>query len=620
MVGVQDALVPRPLGGGAEVVVRQRADACSTACSRSPPSRMLVPSAEHPGSRVRPYASNTWCDHRNRFQSVGGCVGRIREVQVRVALLSYRSKPHCGGQGVYVRHLSRELVALGHDVEVFSGQPYPELDPGVRLTKVPSLDLYREPDPFRTPAARRDPRPDRRARGRDDVDRRLPRAAHLQPARRPAAARAARRLRRRARQPDARLRDPRRRARRPARCVTTIHHPITFDRRVDLAAAPTWRRRLALRRWYGFVRMQGRVARRLRTVLTVSESSARDIVADFGVRPDADPGGAARGRRRVRARPREPRVPGRIVAMASADTPDEGDRHPAGGVRQAAHRARRRAPAGRHAPSRAARPSSSSTGSASVTRVRFVHGITDERAGRGRRLGRGRLRAVPLRGLLAADRRGDGLRDAAGGEPGRGHPRGRRARRALRRPGHPRGRGRARARPRERSSTTRSAAPGWAPPAAQRALAEFSWRRWPRPTVRGLPARDRRSTTRRRLMLTVDFDRLGLQPGDRVLDMGCGAGRHAFEMFRRGADVIAFDQDGDELAAVLDLFGAMRDAGEVPTGAEADIKQGDALALPVRGRRVRPGRRLPRCSSTSPTTRRRSPSWRGCCVPAARSP
>ena len=62
--------------------------------------------------------------------------------------------------------------------------------------------------------------------------------------------------------------------------------------------------------------------------------------------------------------------------------------------------------------------------------------------------------------------------------------------------------------------------------------------------------------------------------------MGCGAGRHAFEMFRRGADVVAFDQDGDELAAVLDLFGAMREAGEVPLGADADIKQGDALALP----------------------------------------
>jgi hypothetical protein len=70
---------------------------------------------------------------------------------LRIALLSYRSKPHCGGQGVYVRHLSRELDALGHQVEVFSGQPYPDLDPGPRLTKLPSLDLYQDDDPFRTP-------------------------------------------------------------------------------------------------------------------------------------------------------------------------------------------------------------------------------------------------------------------------------------------------------------------------------------------------------------------------------------------------------------------------------------------------------------------------------------
>ena len=81
-------------------------------------------------------------------------------------------------------------------------------------------------------------------------------------------------------------------------------------------------------------------------------------------------------------------------------------------------------------------------------------------------------------------------------------------------------------------------------------------------------------------MLTVDFDRLGLRPGERVLDMGCGAGRHAFEMYRRGADVIAFDQDADELADVRELFVAMREAGEVPAGAEADIKEGDALSLP----------------------------------------
>jgi SAM-dependent methyltransferase len=81
-------------------------------------------------------------------------------------------------------------------------------------------------------------------------------------------------------------------------------------------------------------------------------------------------------------------------------------------------------------------------------------------------------------------------------------------------------------------------------------------------------------------VLTVDFDRLGLQPGERILDMGAGAGRHAFEAYRRGGDVIAFDMDGDELAKVRDLFRAMKDAGEVPEGAEADVKEGDGLSLP----------------------------------------
>ena len=81
-------------------------------------------------------------------------------------------------------------------------------------------------------------------------------------------------------------------------------------------------------------------------------------------------------------------------------------------------------------------------------------------------------------------------------------------------------------------------------------------------------------------MLTVDFDRLGLKAGERVLDMGCGAGRHAFEMYRRGADVVALDQDADELATVREWFAAMRAEGTVPAGAEADVKQGDALDLP----------------------------------------
>ncbi|MEI7453088.1 MAG: class I SAM-dependent methyltransferase [Actinomycetes bacterium] len=81
-------------------------------------------------------------------------------------------------------------------------------------------------------------------------------------------------------------------------------------------------------------------------------------------------------------------------------------------------------------------------------------------------------------------------------------------------------------------------------------------------------------------MLTVNFDRLGLTAGDRVLDMGCGAGRHAFEMYRRGGVVVAFDMDAQELADVQQVFTLMRDALEVPAGAIATIQQGDAMELP----------------------------------------
>ncbi|HYO38046.1 MAG TPA: glycosyltransferase family 4 protein [Nocardioidaceae bacterium] len=241
---------------------------------------------------------------------------------MRVALLSYRSKPHCGGQGVYVRHLSRELLALGHSVEVFSGQPYPVLDPGVRLTEVPSLDLYREPDPFRTP---------RPSELRDRVD--LLEVATMWtagfPEPRTFSLRAARLLQERLAEFDVvhdnqTLGDGMLRIERAGLpVVTTIHHPITVDRRADLAAATSWRRRLLLRRWYGFLRMQARVARRATRILCPSESSARDVVADFGVDP-ARITVVPLGVDSVFRPPDVPRTPGRIVAMASADTPMKG--------------------------------------------------------------------------------------------------------------------------------------------------------------------------------------------------------------------------------------------------------------------------------------------------------
>ena len=241
---------------------------------------------------------------------------------MRVALLSYRSKPYCGGQGIYVRHLSRELVALGHEVEVFSGPPYPILDEGVRLTKVESLDLYREPDPFRVPKLRE-------FRDRVDVEEFLTMCTAGFPEPKTFSTRVARLLAERVDDFDVvqdnqvlgwgmldieKLGLP---------LVTTIHHPITFDRRIDLAAATSWRRRLTLRRWYGFLRMQAKVARAARWVLTPSEASKRDIVKDFGV--DASRVQVVLlGVDDVFVPPSVPRTPGRLLAMASADAPMKG--------------------------------------------------------------------------------------------------------------------------------------------------------------------------------------------------------------------------------------------------------------------------------------------------------
>src|SRR3954454_20303038 len=200
---------------------------------------------------------------------------------LRIALLSYRSKPHSGGQGVYVRALSRELTGLGHRVEVLSGQPYPELDDGVALTNLSSLDLYREPDPFRTP---------RPSEFRDWVD--VAEWATMCTAGFPEpltfSLRAARLLGRRTADFDV-VHDNQslgygllRIVRTGLPTVATVHHPVAIDRQLELAATRSWRRRLTLRRWYGFTRMQATVVRRLDAVTTVSESSRRDIERYMG--------------------------------------------------------------------------------------------------------------------------------------------------------------------------------------------------------------------------------------------------------------------------------------------------------------------------------------------------
>lgn len=246
------------------------------------------------------------------------------ENPLRIAWLIYRGNPHCGGQGVYTRYVARELAALGHHVEVFSGPPYPELDDPSMLVKVPSLDLYQRDNPFRIPWP---------WEIRDTIDMRelaLMCAAGF-PEPYTFSLRVQKLLASRRNDFDI-IHDN--------QClgtgllqmmddgwpvVATLHHPITVDRDLDMAHANSRFRRLTLSRWYGFLRMQMNVARQIPRVITVSESSRRDIVAQMGVPAEAlHIVGVGVDPEIFKPRPSVARVPGRLITTASADVPMKG--------------------------------------------------------------------------------------------------------------------------------------------------------------------------------------------------------------------------------------------------------------------------------------------------------
>jgi len=246
------------------------------------------------------------------------------ERPLQIALTVYRGNPFCGGQGVYVRHLSAALVRLGHRVTVFSGQPYPDLADGVKLVRIPSLDLYREPNPFRKPRLRE-----------------IGRAVDLLevatmfsggfPEPRTFSIRVRDELRRRRGDFDV-VHDDQSLGRAlldlasdGLAVVASVHHPVAIDRELELAAATNRRKRFSLKRWYGFSKMQDRVARALPVLLTVSQSAKRDIVREMGA--DAErvavvPVGVDASV--WRPMPEIDRVPGRIMTTASADIPLKG--------------------------------------------------------------------------------------------------------------------------------------------------------------------------------------------------------------------------------------------------------------------------------------------------------
>ncbi len=242
----------------------------------------------------------------------------------RIAFLVYRGNPRCGGQGVYTRHLTRELVALGHSVEVFAGPPWPELDDGVGFTPVRGLDLYRDPDPFRIPA------PSEFTSLADLTEFAVMLSAGFGE---PLAF--SRRIRRilNARRGDFDLVHD-------DQCLgsgilglhrdgwpllETLHHPITVDRTIALDHAETRLARSTTRRWFGFLRMQVRVARRLPAVLTVSHNSKVDINAQMHVpldRMTVVPVGVDHTVFRPYAD--VAKRPGRLMVTSSSDVPMKG--------------------------------------------------------------------------------------------------------------------------------------------------------------------------------------------------------------------------------------------------------------------------------------------------------
>ena len=240
------------------------------------------------------------------------------DAPLSIAYLTYRGKPHVGGQGVYTRHLTKALVDLGHHVEVFGGQPYPVLDERIPLHQLPSLDLWNDHFPGRFP-------------GYWELKTKADWAeafSHLRGTFGEPLAfsmRALRALEHRRSDFDL-VHDN--------QClgysvlgiekmiptIVTLHHPITRDRALEMAHTTTWRKRYSIGRWYNFVKMQGRVASRLPRIVVVSENSIKDIHADMGVSLDrmrlvpvgVDP-------ELFTPLPKVARTPGRLITTASAD-------------------------------------------------------------------------------------------------------------------------------------------------------------------------------------------------------------------------------------------------------------------------------------------------------------
>ena len=237
---------------------------------------------------------------------------------LRVAYLTYRGKPHVGGQGVYTRHLTKALADLGHSVEVFGGQPYPVLDDRITMHKLPSLDIFNDTYPGRVPAYWE-------IKTWPDVveTARFMTGQFSEPL--AFSKRALRTLTPRVNDFDL-VHDNQclgwdiLKIEKIIPTIVTLHHPITKDRELEMSHAPNWWKRRSVGRWYSFVEMQGKVASKMPRIVVVSENSITDINKDMGVSRDrmrlvpvgVDP-------ELFKPLPHVARQPGRLITTASAD-------------------------------------------------------------------------------------------------------------------------------------------------------------------------------------------------------------------------------------------------------------------------------------------------------------
>jgi len=244
---------------------------------------------------------------------------------MKIGLLSYRSNPFSGGQGIYVKHLSLALTKLGHQVDVISGPPYPDLHEDINLIEIPSLNLFELEDNLRLRSFRPSflfnladfrewlgvlsgsfPEPyafgkrvniylDKTSTDYDlihDNQSLCHELINIQ---------------------------------KEIPLVTTIHHPITRDRRLALEAAATWKERLSINRWHSFLRMQKKVAPQLNRIVCPSNQSKADVIEELKVNEENV--NVVLNGIDLDSFTRDERVeqkPYRIITTASADVPLKG--------------------------------------------------------------------------------------------------------------------------------------------------------------------------------------------------------------------------------------------------------------------------------------------------------